>query len=328
MKDLNVTSGDENIKVAVGNLNAGSMAKIPEEKNVTSGDANTKDKNENFNAGLSSKIPALKKYKLVVSDFDGTLRRSDDTVSEHTKKVIAEFKRRGGIFTISTGRMHKAIASRIADVGLTGRFPLMSFQGAFIRDSESGDVLLKLPIERDFAIEVANECKRLNIYCHYYTFDELYIPEITESNTIYCKLNRITPTVVGDLAAHLKNNREEIAKVLCIVDTDKIQAAQKTLNAKFGDRASVFISAPQLLEVVSSKAGKGNGLKFAAKLNNIDLSETIAVGDEMNDYTMIQAAGLGVAVSNANEKLKSVADYITLSNDEDGVAAVIEKFCL
>ena len=110
------------------------------------------------------------KYKLIVSDFDGTLCRSDNTVSEYSRKVIDEYFERGGIFTLSSGRNTVSLRSRLVHAGLEKRnIPILGLQGSVIEDNLTKRVLETTTLEKENVLWFAGECERLGLYYHVYT---------------------------------------------------------------------------------------------------------------------------------------------------------------
>ena len=123
-------------------------------------------------------------------------------------------------------------------------------------------------------------------------------------------------------------DEEDIVKVMMIDPQEKLDEAIKKLPKYLYDKYSVFKSAPYFLEFTNKEVDKGKGLKKLGEYLGIKQEEMIACGDAGNDISMIKYAGLGVAMKNATDDVKEVSDYITLSNDEDGIAHIVNKFIL
>jgi Cof subfamily protein (haloacid dehalogenase superfamily) len=134
-------------------------------------------------------------------------------------------------------------------------------------------------------------------------------------------------TIVKDLAA-IKDEVKGISKVLWIDDPVRIKKLSTEIRNHFGDNLKCVSSMSHFLEFVSKIAGKGIALAEICKLYDIDKSEIIAVGDNYNDVCMLEYAGLSVAVENAPDDIKAICDHITKSNNNDGVAEIIERFIL
>ena len=263
------------------------------------------------------------KYKLVISDFDGTLLRSDDIISDETKSAIKEFTRLGGIFGISTGRSFDSISKRLSELGLSGRFPVMSCQGALSHDSESSELLSDIPMDREAAVEFLRRAEDMGLTCQYYSSRGVYVPELNEKNRYYFARTRLTPVAVGKVSDCAAVTEDKIYKTLCFIEPrDRARVLAKMEGI---EGTKVFASHAMLVEAVSIRAGKGNGLIATCKAYGVPPEMSVAIGDELNDIEMIKAAGLGVAMYNAVDEAKKAADFVTDTNDNDGVAKVLRK---
>lgn len=263
------------------------------------------------------------KYKLVICDFDGTLLRSDDTISDETKRAIFEYTESGGVFGISTGRSFESIYKRLSELGLKGKFPVMSCQGALSYDSESGELLADIPMDRVSAVEFLRRAENMGLTCQFYTARDVFVPELNEINGGYFKLTRLTPIGVGKVSEYAQKTTEKIYKTLCFINP---KDRERVISAMSGiPNTQVFASHAALIEAASQCAGKGNGLIKTCKAFKVPIEQSVSIGDELNDVEMIKAAGLGVAMGNAIDKAKDAADYVTDTNDNDGVAKVLRK---
>ena len=116
-------------------------------------------------------------------------------------------------------------------------------------------------------------------------------------------------------------------KWLVVGEANELSELEKELQTLFHNELSIYRSEPYFLEILPSGIEKANGIKFIADKLNIQAKEVLACGDSYNDINMLRYAGLGIAMANANKDVKAAADYITHSNDEDGVAYAVKKFC-
>ena len=130
------------------------------------------------------------RYDLVLCDFDGTLLKSDDTVSERTVKAVRAFTERGGTFAVSTGRSFASIRQRLRDVGLQGDVPVLCCQGALMRTAESGRTLYEIPMRTFDAVAFLQKAEALDQMCQFYTADEVYAPSLNDRNREYFRINR------------------------------------------------------------------------------------------------------------------------------------------
>jgi Cof subfamily protein (haloacid dehalogenase superfamily) len=269
------------------------------------------------------------KYKLIVSDFDGTLCRSDNRVSEYSKEVIGEYFKRGGVFTLSSGRSIASLRTHLDEAGLIDRdIPLLGLQGSVIEDNLTGRIMYENGIGRETALWFSRECEKREVYHHVYTKGEIFSSSPNMFTEMYTRLAGVGMNFVGSVSEFLESSkRDDFIKILAITD-DKEKTKYGADIASLGrGGVDIFTSGPYFFECISSGSGKGNGLKKIAELLKIDISQTMAFGDEMNDKSMIEAAGVGVAVENARKELKDFADAVAPSNDLDGVAKTIVKYC-
>ncbi|HEY8443882.1 MAG TPA: Cof-type HAD-IIB family hydrolase [Clostridia bacterium] len=287
------------------------------------------------------------KYPVVASDFDGTLLRTDNKISPHTKDIIREFVSLGGVFLVATGRMHRAIVGRLAEAGLGDLdLPVISYQGALVKTAISNKTLIDNSLDIDIVTDVINEARARNIYIHGYVDDTLYVEKIMPWTTGYVNYLGITFEKVDDLLEFITQKIRQghsCHKLLMMMEADEIESQMRHFLDKFGGgidysdpsqefkttpRAIFNTSSEHLLECVSLNAGKDKAIEQVIKAQGYTMEDVLAVGDSLNDYTMVKRAGMGVAVQNADSRLKSVAKFISPSNDDDGVAKAIEKLIL
>ncbi len=263
------------------------------------------------------------KYELIVSDLDGTALKSDKTASERTREAIRAYQNAGGIFIISTGRMFESAIQVIDRLGLDElNAPICAMDGGIIRESKTRKIIDINVMPYLQVADFAKECERIGVYFQVYGKDKLYVSELNEINRKYCAITKVTPNVVGRLSDYVLSSKLECVKVL--ISSPKADEYLPRFIGKY-DGIQFFLSDKEYLDGASINAGKGNALKRIAKLFGIDIAKTVAIGDSMNDVSMITEAGLGVAVNNADERLKKVAKLIAPSNDDDGLAYLIEK---
>lgn len=263
------------------------------------------------------------KYRVAISDFDGTLIGESNRVGERTVRAIREFVNVGGIFGVSTGRAFASIRQRLGELGLKGNFPVMCCQGALSADCESGEIITEIGMPPKAVTEFLRRAQAHGLTTQFYTAQNVYVQEMNEYNKEYFTTNRIEPSIVPDICECAQNMREPMLKVLCYI-TPEIRGDMFSLFSGIEGIKS-FTSNPRLFEAVSVNAGKDNGLKEVCRRLGVDISECVAFGDELNDMEMLKAAGLGVAMGNALDEVKKAADYVTDTCDNDGVAKVLER---
>lgn len=262
-------------------------------------------------------------YKLIAIDVDDTLLSDNLTVSEETRGAMAAAIEMGVTVTLATGRMF-ASAQKIAK-GINLNVPIITYQGALVKTLLDGQVLYERSVPADAARELYDYCKKHGLHLQSYVNDELYGTEDNDRIKAYSKLSNIPYLIEPDFSKLID---QPTNKMLMIDEPDRLDEIAVELQSIIGDRVHITKSKAHFLEFMHKEGTKGHALKYMAQHIGCSMEDTIAIGDAWNDREMIQAAGLGVAMGNAVPMLKEIADYVTLSNNEDGVKHVIEKFIL
>ena len=266
-----------------------------------------------------------KKYRLIVSDFDGTLLRDDQTVAQETVRTIEEFCAKGGYFAICTGRTPKSILPRLQELRIGGL--VSSFSGSVVFEAESGKVIVDGYMPQETAISVCQTMQTLGLHIHVYTLDDYYSSEDGEILRMYEKLSGVKGIVSEILLSELIKERNlKVRKINVIVPTEKREEIFEKLTKAHGADCCVTYSTAFMIEVSSKEYSKGTALKTIAENYGVGLEDTLAVGDSLNDLPMLQEAGLGLAVKNADGRLKEEVRVYEYSNDENAVGRIIEEF--
>jgi len=271
------------------------------------------------------------KYRLIATDLDGTLVNDTRELTERTRNAIINTVKAGALFVTATGRPFGNVAIvndlfKNIDSGID--MPFIVFNGAAAYMGKSGKLLFERFLSFDIATEAFNLGQKLDVAQIIWTGPRLWANRVCDETVRYKNLSKAPDmTVIPDLE-DIKGEVAGISKVLWITAPGKVTRLRPEMVEHFGERLSCVSSMSHFLEFVSSDAGKGKALADICKLFGIDRSEVIAVGDSYNDISMLEYAGLSVAVENAHADVKAVCDHVTLSNNDDGVAAVIEEFIL
>ncbi len=266
------------------------------------------------------------KYPLIVSDFDGTLLRSDGTIAEETKEIIARFVQDGGKFLLSSGRMTPSIVKQARALGLVGF--VSAYNGAEIIDIQSGERIFQGGLERNQAIAICKKMESLNLQFHVYEEDEFYSNSGNEFFKLYENVCQVKGNVVEDmpLSTFIKERRLNVVKVVALMASEDRERIYGVLNDAFGAQFEVVRSAKFLVEICDKRYNKGTALSFVAKKYEIPLSKTIAVGDNQNDLAMLKIAGIGLAVANGEKSLQGIVPFYRWGNDENAVGKIIEEY--
>lgn len=262
-------------------------------------------------------------YKLIAIDLDDTLLTDGLTVTEGTKRAMAAAINQGVTVTIATGRMF-ASAQKIAEQ-IELNVPIITYQGALVKTLLDGQVLYERNVPADVAKELHAFVEENHLHLQLYVDDKLYGTEDNERIQKYSALTNIPYFIEPDFKKLIEL---PLSKMLIIDEPARLDEIAEQLFPLIGDRIHMTKSKAHYLEFMHKEGTKGHALQFMASHLGYEMAETIAIGDAWNDREMIEAAGLGVAMGNAIESLKELADYVTLSNNDEGVRHVIEKFIL
>lgn len=265
-----------------------------------------------------------KNFKILISDFDGTLFRTDKTVSKANLDAINAFKARGGIFAVCTGRMTAGIELVLKNLGYKGLF--VSFNGAEIVDTEKG-VLYSNKIKNDLLYKVTKFIEDRGVYVQAYPDNKLLISKYNENTEFYLSFNKVEFIVKNPIHEYIKESGVESAKILIFDDPEKIDGILGDLRGNFPE-LEVVRASDKMVEITNKGVLKSDGIKRLSEIYNVPVSEIIAMGDAGNDVSMLRAAGLGIAVGNASDEVKAASDLVVPSCDEDAVKYVIENYCI
>lgn len=262
-------------------------------------------------------------YKLVAIDIDDTLITDEKQITPGTSKAIRQAVEQGVHVTLATGRMY-ASARAIAEQ-LELDVPIITYQGSLIKTALDGKVLYERHVPLDITEAVMQYCDDHDLHLQAYHNDQLYAKKINQKLLDYCAISNVPYTIEPDLQ---KLASLPQTKLIIIDDPKLLDELAVRFREQFGERVHITKSKPHFLEFIHPEGTKGHALRFLAEQFNVPLKSVIAIGDSWNDLEMLETAGLGVAMDNAVPALKEAADYVTLSNNEEGVRHVFEKFIL
>ena len=268
------------------------------------------------------------KFKMMVSDVDGTLFRSDGSVSERTLAAIKDYISRGGLFVLNSGRSPDSLEEIAKSIGTDGQ-PLAycCFNGALLREG-NGKVVYDDPLDPESAITAIEEVKRLGENVYLNESDNAVVERCSPLSAAYERITGTRAKEVGDFKKYLKTDGVKCYKAVAVLDPKNMLELKSAIEALKIKKLQCTSGAGIFVEMMSDSCDKGTALIKAAEYYGIPLSDVIAVGDYYNDTPMIRAAGLGIAVKNAVTELIDAADFVSeYTNDEDAIAHIIEKFC-
>ncbi len=259
------------------------------------------------------------KYKLVALDVDGTLINKNKEITPRTKEAIREVRRLGVEVTLCTGRMLAATKPFAHELELS--LPLITYNGGLVVHYNNGQAIYERTLARESALEIIKGAREKGFAIHYYHDDRLLVEEITKGSKMYAEYSGVPLEKIDDLLSLPFNP----LKLLLIGETESLNDFQVQCKGKLGDEIYITRSWPIFLEFLDPQANKGRGLKELSGYLGIQKDQIVSIGDNYNDLAMFDYAGVKVAMGNAEDVLKEAADFVTGTNEEGGVAQVLEK---
>jgi len=267
------------------------------------------------------------KYKLIAVDMDGTLLNDEQKITERTKIAIVKAVETGALFVTATGRsiMGAGLINELFEQDM----PFIVFNGASAVMGKSKEILFSKFLDTDTANEVYDIGKSRGMPMVVWTNKGLRAHYGGEESEVYRKyFHKYYYNDQKEIDEFSEIAHEQVYKIIWFGPRETVNKYHIEMGKHFENRANCHPSLPEYLEFVSPEADKGIAMGELGKIYGIDKSEMIAVGDGYNDVSMLKYAGLGIAMENAPDEIKAVCGEVTLSNNDDGVAAVIEKYIL
>jgi hypothetical protein len=260
-------------------------------------------------------------------DIDGTLVGEDRTISTESKEALARVCDLGIRVSLSTGRSIQACLGILDQLSLDGYH--ISFDGALVNNPSSGEEVYAQSLSRA-VVKQAIEFARLNeIYLELFSATDYFVEQESWSTAVHREFFDIEATVTdfneiwereriikGGLVSSSPQEAEK-ARSFCLHFDD---------NIRFSWASTPAYPDADFINIVDPEVSKGRALKVLASYQGVSMSETIAVGDGINDISLLSSAGLAIAMGNAVDEVKAVADYVTLDVNHNGLSAAIKKF--
>jgi Cof subfamily protein (haloacid dehalogenase superfamily) len=238
-----------------------------------------------------------------------------------TRAAIAATRTAGIHVVFVTGRMFQSVRPYALDAGIDD--PVVCYQGAVVADPAGGSWLRHVPIPLEPAREVIAALNAAGFGLNCYVNDELYVSEVTPEAKRYADFQGLELHPVGNLLDWLDHPP---TKLVVIDDPDVLDDLKQRMLERFDGRLYISKSLPYFLEFASPDVTKAAGLEFLADHLGFARERTVAFGDGENDIELVEWAGYGVAVENADDRVKQIADFVCPSVDQEGVAQVLEAY--
>jgi len=266
-------------------------------------------------------------YKILVLDIDGTITNSKKEITKATHDAIIRVQEAGVKVVIASGRPTFGVAP-VADALELAKYGgmILSFNGGMITDWRTRDIIFEKPLPNDRIDDVIAIAAQYQVALLTYRNGTV----LTESpNDPYVQLegrtNKMPVESVFDLTQTIDF---PVVKFMMVGDGNYLAEIEPSVRRALGGKFSVYRSEPYFLEIVAAGIDKAKSLAILLEKLGMTKEQMVCCGDGFNDLSMIRYAGLGVAMKNGSGEVKDAADYVAPSNDEDGVAAVIDKFFL
>ena len=267
--------------------------------------------------------------KIIFSDLDGTLLSDDKSISQKNRQAIQDLLDEGHYFVICTGRPVASGREVAKELGLTSSGCYMvCFNGAVVYDCAADQVLKRNSVPFNYMVHIFEEAQKAGIYVQTYNETDVIALSHTKELDYYVEHSKMSYKVVNNLYDAMDMEPQKVLLVE-LEDKQRLLDFKNKLEPWSKDKLNAFFSCEEYLEFCPKGIDKGAGVTYLSEFLNIPLSDVIAVGDERNDIPMLEKAGLGIAMKNAQEDVFPSADYVTeANNNEDAIAEVIYKFVL
>lgn len=264
---------------------------------------------------------------MLALDLDGTLTDSRKRISSRTKEALMQMQREGHTLVLASGRPTQGILPLAGELKMEeyGGY-VLSYNGGRIMDCRTQSLIYQQTLPMDIVPEVFQMAEKLGIGMLSYEGDSIITGmHYDEYMELEKNINHLPLRQIPNVGEYIDF---PVNKCLGTAEPEIAAAAEQEYLKAFGDRASISRSEPFFVEVLPLGVNKATSLERLCEITGHSREDLIACGDGFNDVDMVEYAGLGVAMENAQEAVKRVADYITASNDEDGVAEVVYRFII
>lgn len=265
--------------------------------------------------------------KILFTDMDGTLLDSDKQVSPSLRNLLSQMINAGNRLVLNSGRTQSSIEKAMRRIGLT--FPgmlIISTNGNAVYDCDSSRFLFEKTVPMDIAQGIIDLAHEHNLHIQSYTDSHVVCERDDDEIAFYKKATGMDAVFTDDI---MKTVNKAPCKLLAISLKGRsyLEPLRQEVLEKYGDTVTALYSCDQYLEFFDKTAGKGNAVRYVCEYLGVPVCNAVAAGDAENDISMLDAAGIGVAMANAEAQVKEHADYITeKDNDHDGLADAIRRY--
>lgn len=264
------------------------------------------------------------KIKLVALDMDGTVLNSQKQVGPRTRQVLKRLSDKGVYIVVATGRPPQGIFNYVKDLSLVSdRGYVVCFNGAGIVSLPHVNFVYNEYLNGTTVMDLARITHEHGCKIHAFSVQQGLILE-DENSPSYREVQHCKVGYKKSNLEHVDAN-EHFFKALAVGQSHELDALRASLDAMHSDKYTIMRSDPNFLEFIPGRCTKGSALTHLCEILNISMDNVLAFGDAENDADMLKKAGIGVAMGNADDTVKALADFVTLDNDNEGIAVFLEK---
>lgn len=260
--------------------------------------------------------------RLIALDLDNTLLEKDLTIAGKTLSLLQDCAAKGIEIVIATGRLFYSAEKYAKQIGPHTK--ILCYNGCLVTEAD-GTPLFKSELTPEIMRKVARFAKKRGLYSQFYKDHKILVEKVTDGTTIDPDLANTTAIEVGDFENY---EFTPSPKAMIVAKPEDVPMYQTELKAELDDETYIAQSQPYLIEIMPDNVNKAHSLEILCNKLGISKDEVMACGDNTNDAEMVIWAGLGIAMANAVDSLKEVAEYVCSEKRSYGVAEAIEKFCL
>jgi len=266
--------------------------------------------------------------KLIAIDIDGTLINSKHEITPFTKEVIHHVQEQGIRVVLCTGRPFLGVQRYVDELGLDLQEDyLITYNGALVQNTLTKEAIHHIGVSGEDYKRIDKLAMEIGVHFHALDFDAIYTSN-RDMSRYTGQDSYFTTMPIRYRTLEEIHEKDEFTKIMLIDEPAILDKAIAKIPSEFYEEYTIFKSEPFYCEILNKRASKGQAVQRLAATLHIAQQEIMAIGDHPNDLDMVQHAGIGVAMGNAVDELKKIADYTTSTNNEDGAAKAIEKFIL
>lgn len=264
--------------------------------------------------------------KIFFTDLDGTLLNDEKEITPKTREVLAKITQMGHYLVFISGRPLMSIMEARKSLPVSDKnLYLVASNGGVIYDAEKDEILRENRLTLEQTDYIMKYCEQAGVHSHTYTEDAIVSKRQSEELTFYQKTIHMPSLITDDIIGNL--DKPPLKCVALSMEKKNLDAIKEGLGDWAEGQVQLMFSHDKLLEMIPITSGKGTAVKWLSEYLGVELCNTLAAGDMDNDISMLEAAGVGVAMANGAPHVKKIADKITeMDNNNDGLVPVLEEF--